>query len=163
MLDLRLATGRLVFHLPDIVLFASYVWFCIKPNKPKMLGNCSGFDMSHHWQITSFFLPTVLPVQFYSSQGNKPCFRGPAWLLNIHSSVNPKTSGTLDQCLSMGLYFLSGISLGSATATRVTPCCSTEWGWIKSLQANLRARQGGFNHSDPHREAQPLLPEKNTS
>lgn len=40
------------------------------------------------------------------------------------------------------LAFLNGVRLGNATSTRVTSHCSTEWGWIKSLQSRPRAHQG---------------------
>lgn len=69
-----------------------------------------------------------------------------------------KTSGTLDQHLSMGLGFLNGISVGNATSTRVTPRCSTESVWIKSLHAECDRLQGRVNCSDPHREIRPHLP-----
>lgn len=105
-------------------------------------------------------LPAPLSPVFPEMKNN---FISLIWLLNIwRLNSESKTSGTLDQCLSMGLGLLNGAGVGSATSIRVTPRCYTEWGWIKSLQTDWELARGRVNCFDPHQEARPHLPAKTT-
>lgn len=129
----------------------------------------SVFGMSHSRATISFWaiaklrctLPALLSHMF--ERTNKPILADwfDCWLYKGSAVwISKKTSGTLDHHLSKGLAFLNGFRLGSATSTRVTPCCSTHWGWIKSSQSKWELGRVRVNCSDPHEEARPHLPEK---
>lgn len=129
----------------------------------------SVFGMNHSGTTISFWgiakLRCTLPAplsHMFPEKTNKPILADwfDCWIHKGSAVWIQKTSGTLDQHLSKGLAFLNGITLGSATSTRVTPCCSTEWGWIKSSQSDWELARVRVNCSDPHQEPRPHLPEK---
>lgn len=60
----------------------------------------------------------------------------------------------------MGLGFLNGFGVGSATLTRGTPRCSTEWGWIKSSQADWELARVGSTALTPTGRPGPIFLKK---
>lgn len=133
-----------------------------------MMCICTGFDMNPSWTSISFLGTTKLsaprqsdPITWLYRRKTNPLltdwfdcwvYRGSAvWIQNIRHTWSEPLNGP---CIS---------HWNQPWQCRIDPGHTPLFYWVglnKIIAGRLRARQGRVNHSDPHREARPHLPEK---
>lgn len=161
-LDLTLAPGLIVFHLPDLLFSPSFVLLCIRLNNKNgaNLKRCTN-TVGLTWAIIGrLYTPASLNHAFPEKGKTNPILSGwfdswiyrsaAVWYKNIRSPWSVPLNGPwVSQWKCWQCHIDHGHTLLFYWA-----------GLNKIIARRLRARQGRVNCSDLHREARPHFPER---